>query len=122
MLHLIGAAGIVGASAAAFESALDGECPSSPDRTAWVAEILKRMLTIEPGMNRNQIRRVFTTEGGLQFAALRCTYVSRDCPFFKVDVTFHRAPGAGGNAGVFEELATDVISTVSRPYCITIAD
>ncbi len=81
------------------------------------------MLSIKPGMNRNQLGIVFTTEGGLQFSPLQCTFVSRDCPFFKVDVTFRRAPDVEARPGLFEELDSDVIDTLSRPYLqFTIAD
>jgi hypothetical protein len=52
---------------------------------AWVAEVLKRMETIHPGMTRDALLTVFTTEGGLS-NGLRRTFVSRDCPYFKVDV------------------------------------
>jgi hypothetical protein len=37
---------------------------SSKAHLAWVAEVLKRMQTIKPGMTRNTLLRVFTTEGG----------------------------------------------------------
>jgi len=58
---------------------------------------------------------VFTTEGGL-FTALRRTFVSRDCPFFKVDVTFRRASGSNRDPKWLEELDSDVITSISRPY------
>ena len=57
---------------------------------------------------------VFTTEGGLVFSALQQTFVSRDCPFFKTEVKFVREPGA--SAGQFEELSSDVIASISKPY------
>ena len=53
----------------------------------WVAQALKRMQTIKPGMTREALLTVFTTEGGLS-TGLQRTFVSRDCPFFKVDVEF----------------------------------
>jgi hypothetical protein len=57
------------------------------DHTAWVAESLKRMQTIKPGMTRTDLLKVFTTEGGLS-TGLQRTFVSQDCPYFKVDVEF----------------------------------
>jgi len=100
-------------------SALVPEC--SNDHTNWVASCLKQMLTIQPGMTRAQLMQVFTTEGGLVFSALQQTFVSRECPFFKVEVRFNRAPNT--SAGTFEELTTDVVESVSRPYLqFTIAD
>lgn len=35
---------------------------------AWVSEVLKRMLTIKPGMTREALLRAFTTEGGLSLS------------------------------------------------------
>jgi hypothetical protein len=100
-------------------SALVPECPIH--HTDWVAGCLKRMLTVQPGMTRAQLMQVFTTEGGLVFSALQQTFVSRECPFFKVEVRFDRAPKT--SAGALEELTTDVIASVSRPYLqFTVAD
>lgn len=87
MLHFLTVAGIDGGTEA-VASTTDDE--SHAAHVAWVVEFLKRMLTIEPGMNRYQHMRIFSTEGGIS-TALRRTFVSRDCPFFKVDVTFRRA-------------------------------
>jgi hypothetical protein len=78
-----------------------------PDHTAWVAQALKKMETIKPGMTREKLLTVFTTEGGLSTTQQR-TYVSRDCPYFKVDVEFD----AAGKA----ENPRDVIRKISRPY------
>jgi hypothetical protein len=38
---------------------------SSRDHVAWVAEALKRMQTIQPGMTRDDLLTIFTTAGGL---------------------------------------------------------
>jgi hypothetical protein len=73
------------------------------------------MLTIEPGMSRDQLMKVFTTEGGLSTARQR-TFVSRDCSFFKVDVTFHRALDNKPNNNWLQELPSDLIASISRPY------
>ena len=99
--------------------ATDAEC--SPDHREWVAGCLKRMLTIQQGMTRVRLMEVFITEGGLVFSALQQRFVSRDCPFFKVEVKFNRAPHA--SAGQFEELNSDVVASISQPYLqFTIAD
>jgi hypothetical protein len=84
---------------------------------AWVAECLKRTLTVRPGMSRSQLMTVFSTEGGLS-TALQRTFVSRDCPFFKADVTFHRAAAeqSGSREALLWELDNDVISTISQLY------
>jgi hypothetical protein len=88
---------------------------ASPDHTVWVADVLKRMQSIQPGMTRATLLTVFTTEGGLS-TRLHRTYVSRDCRYFKVDVEFQAA-----NAQATDGEA--VILKISRPYLqFTIAD
>src|SRR6202049_1487418 len=85
------------------------------DHTAWVAESLKRMQTIKPRMTRTDLLKVFTTEGGLS-TGLQRTYVSRDCPMFKVDVQFKAVgrPGHDVNGRVtLVEGSQDVIVKIS---------
>ena len=92
------------------------QTPVSQDHVAWVAEALKRMQTIRPGMTREDLLKVFTMEGGM-FSETRRTFVSRDCPFFKVDVLFDAvAPRANGGRLTFEELPQAIIVRISRPY------
>jgi hypothetical protein len=98
-----------------FET-LGGQC--SQTQVAWVEEVLTLIQTIKPGMTRKTLLSVFTTEGGLS-TGLRRTYVSRDCPYFKVDVEF-RAVGRhdrdeGGRVTLVEG-DEDIIVKVSRPY------
>ncbi len=52
------------------------------------AKVMEKMETIKVGDTRKSLLRVFTTEGGLS-TALEHTYVSQDCPLFKIDVKFH---------------------------------
>jgi hypothetical protein len=97
---------------------LPGQAPSSTDHVSWVAEALKRIETIKPGMTREDLLKVFTTEGGLS-TALQRTFVSRDCPYFKIDVTFEAVgrPSRDGDGRVtLEEGSQDIIVQVSRPY------
>jgi len=65
----------------------NSEDQASRNNVAWVRDTLEKMQTIVPGMTREALYRVFTTEGGLS-TGLRRTFVSRDCPYFKVDVEF----------------------------------
>ena len=88
------------------------------DHIAWVAEAFKCMQTIKPGMTRKELLVVFTTEGGLS-TPVRRTFVSRDCPYFKVDVEFAALgrPGRESNDRVtMVEGAQDRIINVSKPY------
>ena len=88
-------------------STLNAQAP--PDHVAWVAKILKRMETIKPGMTRKTLLTVFTTEGGLSTRTQR-TYVSQECPYFKVDVEFNATPNRDS------EDPQDRITKISRPY------
>jgi hypothetical protein len=90
----------------------------SPEQTTWVANVLKRMMTIETGMTRETLRTIFTTEGGLS-TGLQRTYVSQDCPYFKVDVEFDAVgrPNRDGEGRVtLIEDPRDRIVKISRPY------
>jgi hypothetical protein len=76
------------------------------------------MLTIKPGMTREALLTVFTTEGGLS-TGLRRTFVSRDCPLFKVDVEFQavgRTSRDENGRVTLEEGSQDIILKISRPY------
>jgi hypothetical protein len=88
------------------------------DHIAWVGDALKRMETIKPGMRRKELLVVFTTEGGLS-TPLHRTFVSRDCPYFKVDAEFDavgRPNRDGDGRGTIVESDQDRIIKISRPY------
>jgi hypothetical protein len=86
------------------------QSPSDIDRehTAWVSSAMRAMQKIKVGMTRSDVMKVFMNEGGLSTTSQR-TYVYRQCPFIKVDVEF--APSSRD-----EELPTDKIVKISRPY------
>jgi hypothetical protein len=97
---------------------LRGPAPPQSEHVVWVAETLKRMQTITPGMTRAELLGVFTTEGGLS-TGLHRMYVSRDCPYFKVDVDFEavgRAAIDSDGRGTLIEGSEDRIVKISRPY------
>jgi hypothetical protein len=88
-----------------------------PDHVQWVAQALTRMETIKAGMTRQELLTVFTTEGG-HSTGLQRTYVSRDCPYFKVDVEFKpfgRLERDGDGRVTLTEGSDDVIDKISRP-------
>jgi hypothetical protein len=90
----------------------------SQAQVTWVAEVLQCMQTIKPGMTRKTLLTVFTTEGGLS-TGLQRTFVSRDCPYFKIDVEFQAVgrPDRDENGRVtLVEGDEDIILKVSRPY------
>ncbi len=109
---VLSAIGYACASQANAQSADPGEA-----RVMWVAQALTRMLTIQAGMTRGDLLKVFTTEGGLS-TRTQHTYVSRDCPYFKVDVEFKEVgpPGRNGVEMSFGESSVDIIFKISRPY------
>lgn len=76
------------------------------------------MQQIKSGMTRKLLMTVFNIEGGWS-TGLHRTYVSRDCPYFKVDVTFKAVgrPDRDKDGRVtLIEADEDVISEISRPY------
>jgi hypothetical protein len=92
--------------------------PCSQDHQAWVTHSLEKMQTIKPGMTRQELLKVFTTEGGLSTGLSR-RFVSQDCPYFKVDVEFEAvgrpSRDEGGRVTVVED-SRDIIVKISRPY------
>jgi len=90
----------------------------SQDRLAWVADVLKKIQMIEPGMTRDVLLTVFTTEGGLS-TGLQRTLVSRDCAYFKVDVEFQAVGRSDrdeiGRVTLVED-SRDIITKISPPY------
>jgi hypothetical protein len=88
------------------------------DHIAWVIKVLEEMLTVKPDMTREQLLKVFVTEGGLS-TGLQRTYASRQCPYFKVDVKFRAVgrPDRDRNERVtLVEDNRDVITSISEPY------
>ena len=60
--------------------------PCAQDRNVWVTNALEKIESIKPGMTRQDLLKVFKTEGGLS-TGLRRTFVSRDCPYFKLSLS-----------------------------------
>jgi hypothetical protein len=76
------------------------------------------METIKPGMTRQDLLKVFRTEGGLS-TGLRRTFVSRDCPYFKVVVEFKTVARPDRDSAGFVNLvedSQDIIVKISIPY------
>ena len=97
----------------------------SQNRDAWVRDTLAKIESITPGMTREELMKAFRTEGGLS-TGLHRTFVSRECPYFKVDVEFRAVgrPGRDSDGRVtLQEDARDIVVKISRPYLqFTIAD
>jgi len=109
------AVGIVGAG---FRPAKGLASNPGRENVDWVAQVLTRMNGIKPGMARVDLLKVFTVEGGLS-TGLQRTFVSQQCPYFKVDVTF-RAVGRSerdqeGRVTLTEDPRDEIVS-MSKPY------
>ena len=106
----------VGGSASFRPAQSASSDPCKQDHAAWLTQVLGKMSTIKPGMTRWDVLhvfraeegapRLFRTEGGPPAGLQRETFVSQDCPYFKIDVEFK--PEAVANR--------DVIVKVSKPY------
>jgi hypothetical protein len=82
------------------------------ERVGWVEKSLKEMRSVKVGMTRGDLLKVFREEGGLSTRRQQ-TYAYRECPYFKVDVTFEPVGGARGGDFVSPG---DKIVNISRPY------
>jgi hypothetical protein len=95
-----------------------GQEKCQQEHLEWVAQALQKMQTIQPGMTRKDLLEIFTTEGGLS-TGLQRTYVSQECPYFKVDVEFEAVGRPNrdkeGRVTLVED-NRDVIAKISRPY------
>lgn len=104
----------------------------------WLESVMHQMETIKPGMARAELLTVFTTEGGLSSRERR-TFVSRQCRYCKVDVSFELVGQPNGRPSycipveglppcdptvpIFTESDQDRIVTISRPYLqLTVMD
>jgi len=114
---LLASAALAGATALQANPT-GGTSQCSQSHVDWVTKVLERMQTIKPGSTRKALLAVFTTEGGLS-TGLRRTFVSQDCPYFKVDVEFKAVgrPDRDENGRVtLVEANEDIILKVSTPY------
>jgi hypothetical protein len=109
---------VIGGSASSRPVQSASAEPCAQDHEAWLTQVLGKMETIKPGMTRFDLLKVFRTQGGLP-RGLRETFVSQDCPYFKIDVEFEPVAGLD-NGGVRFSASPrdnrDVIVKVSKPY------
>ena len=87
-------------------------------------QVLKDVSSIQAGMSRQDLLRIFTTEGGL-FTRDEQRYVYRRCPYIKVSVNFRRPADADDDWGGAPEAewSGDIIQSISKPFLeYTISD
>jgi hypothetical protein len=85
-----------------------------PDRehTEWVASVMDSIQTVKPGNTREDLLKVFTTEGGFS-SRLHRTYVYKGCRYIKVTVEFEPVEKRDDS---FTEMPTDRIVKISTPF------
>jgi hypothetical protein len=90
---------------------------ADPALTRSMEQVLKDVSSVQSGMTRTELLRVFTTEGGLSTRDEQ-RYVYRRCPLIKVVVTFRRPVDADDDWGGApeEERAGDIIQSISKPF------
>jgi len=100
-----------GAPKAPSARTVDAQAAAS-SHTRWIAHSLREMQTIQIGMTRAQLLKVFRTEGGLSTRQWR-RYVYRDCPCIKVNVRFK---AYASSKYPHAESARDRIVAISQPF------
>jgi hypothetical protein len=90
---------------------------TDPTLTRSMDQVLKDVSSIQAGMTRAELLRVFLPERGLSTRDGQ-QFVYRRCPYIKVIVNFHKPDDADvdwGNAPE-EEWDHDVILSISKPF------
>jgi len=90
---------------------LQGEPPVDWEHMQWVGSVLRWTNDVKPGMTRNELLRVFTTEGGISTRTQQ-TYALKGCPYVHVDVEFSPAK----NEHEVQGDPNDKIVKISKPY------
>jgi hypothetical protein len=85
---------------------------AAEEHTEWIAKSLTEMESIQVGMTRADLLKVFREEGGLSTRTER-RYAYRDCPYIKVDVEFELVGEPPAN---LNESPKDKIIKISRPF------
>jgi hypothetical protein len=97
---------------------LSGQEMGSPKQsevhTKWIADTLKEIQTIKPGMTRRDLLRVFGEEGGIS-SRMWHRYIFHDCPYIKVDVEFFPSPANKDDPKAYND-PNDIITKISKPY------
>jgi hypothetical protein len=90
---------------------------ADPALTRSMDQVLKDVSSVQSGMTRAELLRIFTTEGGLSTRDEQ-RYVYRRCPLIKVMVTFRRPADADDDWGGApeEERAGDIVQSISKPF------
>jgi hypothetical protein len=85
--------------------------------TRSIDQVLKDISSIQTGMNRAELLRVFTAEGGISTRDGQ-QFVYRRCPYIKVVVNFRKPDDADADwvNAPEEEWTRDLIQSISKPF------
>jgi hypothetical protein len=81
------------------------------EHTKWIAGVMDSIHTIKPGMKREDLLKLFTTQGGLSTRSRR-TFIYRQCPYIKITIEFQPTDKPRDAT----EMPTDRIVSVSDPF------
>ena len=85
--------------------------PVDQEHTKWIASVMDSIHTIKPGMMRQDLMKLFTTEGGISTRSHR-TYIYRQCAYIKVTIEFQPVDKPRDAT----EMPTDKIVSISNPF------
>ena len=88
---------------------------SDEEHIKWIDHVMRSIATIQPGMTRKDLLRLFTTEGGLSSRTQK-RYVYKHCPHIKVDVEFFPADDLRGEQDPMADNPADKIVKISKPF------
>jgi hypothetical protein len=83
-----------------------------PEYTQWLADSLREIQSLKPGMTRADLLKTFEEEGGLSTRTER-RYAYRDCPCIKVNVKFEPVGSLDDKS---TNASADKIRTISQPF------
>ncbi|MEO7191352.1 MAG: hypothetical protein ABI051_09880 [Vicinamibacterales bacterium] len=95
-----------------------GQQTAQASHVAWVEMVMRRMDTVKVGMTRVNLLQVFTPQQGGLSSGFSRVFLSRDCPYFAVDVDFEAVNRPFRDADgrmILSEDRADRIVKVSRP-------
>jgi hypothetical protein len=81
------------------------------EHAKWIVSVMDSIDTIKPGMMRQDLIKLFTTEGGISTRSHR-TYIYRQCAYIKVTIEFQPVDKPRDAT----EMPTDKIVSISNPF------
>jgi hypothetical protein len=85
------------------------------ERVAWVEKCLNDFEAIKPGMTRKEVAERLAMESGLQALGGPIRFVHRECPLFKMDVSFDFKRDSTDQGRAISS-PDDKVTETSKPY------